>query len=56
MVNNECPNLKEEDLKDFRFAHLHDALPENYNLVIFYPEMMLDKKASIDFLKNEGLF
>lgn len=56
MVNNECPNLEEEDKKDFRFAHLYQPFPENYNLIIVYPEMMLDKKSSIDFLKSEGLF
>ena len=56
MVNNQCPNSEAEDKKDFRFSHLYYPPPENYNLVIVYPEMMLDKKASIDFLKSEGLF
>ena len=53
---NELPDLEEEDKKDFRFAHLHHPEPENYNLVIYFPPMMIDKKESIDFLKSEGLF
>lgn len=55
MVNNECPTNKEEDLKDFRFSHLYYPSPENYNLVIVFPDYMVDKKESIDFLKKEGI-
>ena len=56
MVNNQDPNSPEEDKNDFRFAHLHYPEPENYNLVINFPRMMMAKNESLDFLKKEGLF
>jgi len=56
MVVNDLPNLKENDLKDFRTVHLHAGEPADYNLTILYPKPLLDKQQSIDFLKSEGLF
>ena len=56
MVNNKDPNSEEEDKKDYRFAHLYRPEPENYNLEIKFPKMLLDKKEAIDFLSEEGIF
>jgi hypothetical protein len=56
MVVNDLPNLKENDLKDFRTVHLHTGEPSDYNLIIVYTEPMFDKQQSLDFLKSEGLF
>ena len=55
-MQNDLPNLKEEDEKDFRFKHLYEPPPTDYNLEVMYHKPIFSKNESVDYLKKLGLF